>query len=85
MAARIELVLDALVLRGFATTDVRAIGEALESELARLLSGQDLSRLDGNIAMTNVSLPLPREAPPADIGAALAGAIHDAIGSSDHA
>jgi hypothetical protein len=85
-AGHIRVGIDELVLHGFEPVDRRAVGEAVERELARLLvdsrrrgladeiaTGDDRERLDGG------TVALDAGATPRDIGIQLARAIHASL------
>ena len=79
----IEVQIDALVLHGFAPSDRHRIGEAVERELARLMSDQGISsaliqkdeirHLDGGEFQSAPGSPA------AMIGAQIARSIHDGL------
>jgi hypothetical protein len=78
---KVEIEVRELVLHGFDPRDGRAIGEAVERELARLVRArgvetaapQDVARADGG------AFPLPANARGAAAGAPIARAVFGAI------
>jgi hypothetical protein len=78
---RIELHIDELVLHGFNPADRRGIGDAVERELARLLAGPSgvpmtptgADRVDAGSFVHDAG------APPRQVGAQIAGAVHGAV------
>jgi hypothetical protein len=86
--ARIELVIEELVLHGFDPADGASISAAVQAELSRLLADGGLPDLTHPLDLTRLNagafaLP-PSPAPPSQVGAQIAGAIHTGLkGVSD--
>ncbi len=86
-AARVELMVDDLVLIGFPPTERYAIGDALSRELERMLSGVDprvrfqhsaeLPTLDAG------SIPVPAQRKPGSVGAQVAQAVYSSLTAGD--
>jgi hypothetical protein len=81
---RLEIVIDELVLHGFAPGDRHAIGEALEGELLRLGAAADLrslAQLGSLPELPAVDVNLQPGARSAAVGAQVARAVHAGLGS----
>lgn len=79
-ARRIEVEIEEVVLRGFGHLDRRAVGEALESELTRLISGDSVParRLESAVYDGGL-LRLPSRHGELALGRGLARATHNAL------
>ena len=88
MSARIEFIIDELVLHGFSPTERYAIGEALSLELQRLAvtSGPGgLTSLKDASSLRASDLTLQPGAKPAALGAQIAGAVHGSLSAGQKA
>jgi hypothetical protein len=77
-AAAIEVVIDELVLHGFAPGERHAIGEAIERELTQLLTAQAIAPA-ADIQIDRVSaapMRMRRGARAGEVGAQIARAVH---------
>lgn len=70
----VEIEIDELVLHGFAPGDHRAIGDAVERELARLIDARGLALPTRAVDVDHVS-----GGPAAPAGGAIAAAVYGAI------
>ncbi len=80
--SEIHLHIEELVLHGFAPGDKHAISEAVQQELARLISAQPLSA-HKNVSLAQIdggSFQMKNNARPASVGEQIAGAIHGGLG-----
>jgi hypothetical protein len=79
----IEVQIDELVLRGFARADRYAIGDALSSEIQRLLAGVDeqpfLRQSTDRPVLDAGRVALAPNADPAAVGAQVGQAIHTSL------
>lgn len=85
-AASVDLHVDSLVLTGFRPEDRHRIGAALQTELARLLGERGVppglaGGLDAAV-LRAAAVDVPRDTPPAVIGARLARSIFGALGGA---
>lgn len=85
--ARIEVVIEELVLHGFAPAEGAAVGDAVRAELARLLAAQGLSMAaqDVEVARLNAgSFQLQPGAGPQAAGAGIARSLHTSLQGAVH-
>lgn len=84
MTPDIELVIDELVLHGFERKDRHRIGQAIQDELMRLLSGaENVSpfRTSQEVAHVDAgSVRVPQGAAPSVVGSQVAQAVYRGIG-----
>jgi hypothetical protein len=86
MTRRLEVHIEELVLHGFAAADRRRIGDALQAELERQFSAQDLPTLDDKgISIARLACGVFRSVPGSpcqNIGADLARSLHRGLSQS---
>lgn len=78
---RIELIIDELVLHGFASGDRYAIGEAVQAHLESLLAADSIAPAK-NVSVDNLTpqqVVLGRKATAGSIGSGIAQAIHGGL------
>ena len=82
MSARVEIVIDELVLHGFADAERHAIGEALTLELQHLVAAGDPAQLAALKSVSNLrtgQVSLTQGAKPQAVGSQVAQAVHGGL------
>ena len=77
-STRVEILIDELVLHGFSPADRDVIGDALQRELGRLVTGSQLGEQASTRSIDTVRTPRPvisAQARPAVVGAQAARAV----------